>query len=55
MNTLPEANVAPEKQWLENEISFWERLFLRGWAGLGNLLLLEDHLETLPLSWPKSP
>ncbi len=33
MNTLPEANVAPENQWLENEISFWGRLFFRGWAG----------------------
>ena len=25
--TLPETNVAPENQWLENEISFWDAYF----------------------------
>ena len=26
-NTLPETNTAPENQWLEDEISFWDCLF----------------------------
>ena len=27
--TLPETNIAPEKGWLENEVSFWKGLFSR--------------------------
>ena len=26
-STLPETNIAPENQWLEDEISFWDTLF----------------------------
>jgi len=25
--TLPETNITPENQWLEDEISFWDALF----------------------------
>ena len=26
--TLPETNITPEKQWLEDEMSVWDTLFL---------------------------
>ena len=37
-STLPEANVAPENQWLEDEMSFWDGLFSVATLVLGSVV-----------------
>ena len=37
MNTLPETNIAPQKWWLEDVMSFWEGLFSGAMLVLGSV------------------
>ena len=55
--TLPATNIAPENQWLEDEISFWDGLFSRAFAvsfreciySLDFLLCKAVHPSRVPL------
>ena len=41
MVTLPKTNIAPENQWLEDEIVFWDGLFFGGYVSFreGNCMV----------------
>ena len=42
MITLPETNVAPENGWLEDEIFFWEGLFLGAMLVSGRVMIISN-------------
>ena len=49
MFTLPEINLTPECQWLEDEIPFWDHRFCRGeLSGSGSLMEFENLLRNAP-------